>query len=112
MLYFSETAWTLPDFMEVNDAFGREYDQEEYEQKIGLLSRNFLADASKNNPDDFNAWKAAVRKLRQEDHYLLVLITSGNGSSSASKGGFPSPLVIGAVTGGSAVVILYFLLTR
>jgi hypothetical protein len=27
MLYFSETAWTLPDIGEVNDAFDREYNQ-------------------------------------------------------------------------------------
>ena len=27
MLYFSETGWTLPDIMDVNDAFDREYDQ-------------------------------------------------------------------------------------
>ena len=33
MLYFSETAWTLPDIMEVNEEFDRRYDQDEYEQK-------------------------------------------------------------------------------
>jgi hypothetical protein len=34
MLYFSESAWTLPDIAEVNDAFDREYNQAEYEQKL------------------------------------------------------------------------------
>ena len=29
MLYFSETAWTLPDMMEVNEAFEGEYDTED-----------------------------------------------------------------------------------
>jgi hypothetical protein len=33
MLYFSETAWTLPDMAEVSDAFDREYDQAEFEQE-------------------------------------------------------------------------------
>lgn len=37
MLYFSETAWTLPDIMEVNNEFDREYDQAEYENKISRL---------------------------------------------------------------------------
>jgi len=27
MLYFTETAWTLPDIMEVNEVFDRDYDQ-------------------------------------------------------------------------------------
>lgn len=34
MLYFSETAWTLPDIMDVSDEFDRTYDQGEYEKKI------------------------------------------------------------------------------
>jgi hypothetical protein len=51
MLYFSETAWTLPDIMEVNSTFDRDYDQKKYEQKIRELSRNFCVDASKNNQD-------------------------------------------------------------
>lgn len=112
MLYFSETAWTLPDMMDVNDAFDREYDQEEYEQKIGMLCRNFLADVSTNNQGDLKAWEAAVRTLGKEDHYLLVLIAAGNESSSASEAGFPSPFMIGAIAGGLAFLVLFFLLTR
>jgi hypothetical protein len=41
MLYFSETGWTLPDMMQVNEEFDRNYDQNEYEQKIAGLIRNF-----------------------------------------------------------------------
>jgi len=37
MLYFSETAWTLPDIADVSDAFDRDYDQARYEEKIGTL---------------------------------------------------------------------------
>jgi hypothetical protein len=40
MLYFTETAWTLPDIMEVNDEFDRYYDQNEYEKKISRLIKN------------------------------------------------------------------------
>jgi hypothetical protein len=95
MLYFSETAWTLPDIADVNDAFDRDYDQEKYEQKIAMLCRNFSADASKNNQDDFDSWKAAIRTLRREDHYLLVLIAAGKESSSAPRTGFLKLLLIG-----------------
>ena len=42
ILYFSETAWTLPDIEEVNDAFDREYNQAEYERKIRHPSRGWL----------------------------------------------------------------------
>ncbi len=33
MLYFSETAWTLPDIREVNNEFDKNYHQNEYERK-------------------------------------------------------------------------------
>jgi hypothetical protein len=38
MLYFSETASTLPDMEAVNADFDRQHDQDEYEQKIGSSS--------------------------------------------------------------------------
>src|ERR1700730_16782740 len=56
MLYFSETHWTLPDIWDVNDAFGREYNSDEYESKIARLIQNARA------------------RSRKEDHYLLVMI--------------------------------------
>ena len=37
MLYFTESGWTLPDIMKVNEDFDREYDQDEYEHKITKL---------------------------------------------------------------------------
>jgi hypothetical protein len=58
----------------VSEAFDREYDQDEYEQKIGRLIRSFCSDASRNDRDDFEAWESAVRTVGQEDHYLLVLL--------------------------------------
>jgi len=81
IMYFSETGWTLPDIDAVNDVFDRDYDQTEYEHKIGKLARSFLAKARKDNPDEFEAWKNAVHTIRKEDHYLLVLIDAVAGSS-------------------------------
>jgi hypothetical protein len=88
MLYFSETAWTLPDIAEVGEAFDRDYDQARYEEKIRGLARNFRADSRKNNRSDFDAWTEAVRTLDREDHYVLVLI-----SAAGSKGSPPVGLL-------------------
>lgn len=81
MLYFSETAWTLPDIGEVNYAFDREYNQAEYEQKIGRLIRTLCANARATNREEFDAWTAAVTAIRREDHYLLVLIGAAESSA-------------------------------
>ena len=83
MLYFSETAWTIPDIVEVNDTFGREYRQAEYEQKIAKLIRQIRADV--DNQEEFDARTEAVRTLGQEDHYLLVLIAEA-GASGRPRG--------------------------
>ena len=75
MLYCSETAWTLPDMVEANQEFSSHYDQGEYERKIAGIVRNIQRAP---NPDQGNAraWEQAVRALRGEDHYILVLIDS------------------------------------
>jgi hypothetical protein len=73
MLYFSETAWTLPDIMEVNDEFDREYDQAEYEKRIAHLIRNAANRARKENPEEFATWLSAVR-LQKENHYITVTV--------------------------------------
>jgi len=33
MLYFSESGWTIPDALDVSDAFDREYNSDEYEKE-------------------------------------------------------------------------------
>ncbi len=86
MLYFSETAWALPDIAEANDAFDRDYDQAAYEEKIGKLVRNFCDDARKNNRQDLDAWKDAVDAIHSEDHYVLVLIAAGGSPGGPGVG--------------------------
>lgn len=73
MLYFSETAWTLPDIAVANEAFDRECDREEYEQKIAGLIRKLYTDARANDQGELEAWEEAVRILREEDHYILEM---------------------------------------
>ena len=74
MLYFSESGWTLPDMMAVNEAFDREYEQGEYEQKIARLADGARSHARKESGEAYDDWLAAIRLLRNEDHYILVMI--------------------------------------
>ncbi len=83
MMYFTETAWTLPDMPEISEAFDKEYDQPEYEAKIGSLARKARGRAEESN--NLKAWNDAVRVLAQEDHYLLVLLAAEPLESSSSK---------------------------
>ena len=74
MLYFSETDWTLPDIAEVNEEFERDYDQDEYEKKIGRVISDALKQARKEGKERSDKWSDAIRLLRKGDHYLLVIM--------------------------------------
>jgi hypothetical protein len=59
MLYFSETAWTLPNMMAVSRDFDQHYDQHEYESKIGQLIQR-----AHDQPDcNRDEWNEAVQSL-------------------------------------------------
>lgn len=74
MMYFTETAWTLPDIWEVSESFERDYDSAVYEAKIGELAHKARACAAATG--ELEMWKRAVQVLKREDHYLLVLLTA------------------------------------
>jgi hypothetical protein len=80
MMYFSETASTLPDIWEVNEEFDRDYDQVEYEGKIAGLIRGLSDNARERDTTELANWNEAIRTLRNEDHYLLVMIDVAGGS--------------------------------
>ena len=48
MLYFSESGWTLPDIRTVSTEFERDYDENDYEQKIAGFVRMIEA---RNHPE-------------------------------------------------------------
>jgi hypothetical protein len=85
MLYFTERYPTLPDIYEVNDEFEREYDSDEYEEKIaGLLKK--ARDRDGNESADLERqWKEALDQLREEDHYILIMVDMAFGSRAAFK---------------------------
>jgi hypothetical protein len=80
MLYFSETGWTLPDMVEVNEQFDSEYGQAEYEKKIAKLIRGVTERAREESSEEYRSWRDAVRALRKEDHYLLVMVDQASRS--------------------------------
>ena len=77
MMYFTETAWMPPDIWEVNEVFEQDYDTPAYEAKIGDLARRAKGYAARTN--ELQVWKEAVRTLKQEDHYLSILLTTSTG---------------------------------
>lgn len=111
MLYFSETAWTLPDMADVNEAFDRGYDQAEYEQKVADLIRKICANDRNHDREQFDAWNEAVRVLRQEDHYLLVLIDVAKSSSLSAKR-LLKLSAISVVVAGAIVAIVFLIVNR
>jgi hypothetical protein len=110
MLYFSETAWTLPDMAEVNDTFDRKYDQTEYEQKIAKLVGNFRSDARADAQHEFEAWTAAVQTLSREDRYLLVLISTTE-APVRRRGDFLKLVAVALIIVG-VVIAITFLVSR
>jgi|HubBroStandDraft_6_1064221.scaffolds.fasta_scaffold696728_2 hypothetical protein len=84
MLYFTESAETLPEIFDVNEQFEQEYDDAEYEAKIASLLRNARKRVQKESPDGAQQWRQAERDLRKEDHYLGVMV----GQSHQSTGDF------------------------
>jgi hypothetical protein len=75
MLYYSEGYWTLPDMSDVSTEFDRDYDQMAYEKKIAGLVARAAKRARKESREEYAQWWAAIRRLKREDHYILVMVT-------------------------------------
>lgn len=73
MLYFSETGWTLPEMKQVGAEFDQNYDQDEYEKKIGTLVARIQGRDEAEDDYNLDCWDSAMMKLSQGDHYLSVL---------------------------------------
>ena len=107
MLYFDQSTEALPEMREVRDAFDRDYDPDQYEEKIRSLSRRFCQRARQNRSPDFAAWKAATRRLRGEDDYLSDLLEIVNHFDAPLNLRLMVLAVSGALVLGIVFVILY-----
>ena len=74
ILFTSEVGWTLPDMMQVSDEFDREYNQNDYENKVSSLIENLDTRLRKENRAQYEDRLSAIRFLRRKDHYLKVMI--------------------------------------
>jgi hypothetical protein len=74
MLYFSEHYPTLPDMAEINEKFDAKYDSEKYEKKIRRLTKKAFKHDREESTEYVARWHEAVRVLKKEDHYLLVML--------------------------------------
>jgi hypothetical protein len=100
MLYFSESGWTLPDMMTIGSEFDQQYNQNEYEKKIAKVVQHIC-----DGNADSAAWSNAVLRLREEDHYLLVLIDA----ASRFPAGRPPRDVLRLIVAAGMVVVVLFL---
>jgi hypothetical protein len=73
MMYFTESDPSYDDYIGLTAEFEEQYDTAEYEAKIARLLRNAHRRLKKENAETARVWKASFRKLREGDHYLLVL---------------------------------------
>lgn len=71
VLYFAESADTPRSMVELMEAFERDYDESEYEQKISDLLRSAH---KRTRSSDKDAWAAALKRLRHSDVYLGVML--------------------------------------
>lgn len=112
MLFFSEGYDSLPDILTINEAFEQQYDQDEYEQKVARLIRDFHTFAGRESPELETRWKEALGRLEGEDHYLLVLASIAPESLSQGRN-YPMGRMILLSTGFFAVLaFLYWLYLR
>ena len=100
MLYFSETGWTLPNMMTISREFDQNYNQDEYEKKIGQIIRRIHEQSSGSD----GTWDEAVNRLRDEDHYLLVLIDG----ASSEHAEFSRWEIFKLILAGAVVLALLF----
>jgi hypothetical protein len=74
MLYFTEVHPSLPDIYEINARFERDYDSDEYEAKIAGRLKKARDRDSHASPGWEKQWTDALDALKNEDHYILVLL--------------------------------------
>ena len=86
MLYFTEVGPSLPDIYEVNAEFERTYDSNEYESKIAHLLKSARDRDRNTSLSREQPWKDALRALRKEDHYILVMTSQAFGAASTARG--------------------------
>ena len=80
MLHFTEVHPTIPNILEINEEFEKNYDSDEYEEKVTRLLKNARDRDSQSNSTLDQQWKDTFQALRDEDHYILIMAGEAFGS--------------------------------
>jgi hypothetical protein len=74
MMYFTESDPVSCEYpYEINDEFEAQCETAEYEGKISRLLRRAYDRLKQEDPERKRLWDQAIRKLREGDHYFLIL---------------------------------------
>jgi hypothetical protein len=73
MMYFTEGEDAVENPAELNEEFEAQYKTPEYETKIARLLGRAYKRLKKEDPDAAQTWDAAIKELKEGDHYLLVM---------------------------------------
>ncbi|MFZ0297882.1 MAG: hypothetical protein WAM13_05980 [Candidatus Sulfotelmatobacter sp.] len=111
MLYFTEAYPSLPDIYEINAEFERNYDADEYEDKVATLFKNARDRDGRTSPSREQEWKDALDALKKEDHYILVMVRQAfrAGSDARTESHFRDFLIYVAI--GVALVLALVLIS-
>jgi hypothetical protein len=73
MMYFTEGPDAVEDPVKLNEEFEAHFDSDEYEKKVSLLLAHAYERLKSGDSQAVAEWNAAINKLYEGDHYLLVL---------------------------------------
>lgn len=74
MMYFTEGPDAIENPITLNEEFEEQFNTSEYETKIAKLLRHAYKRLKQNDESKAGVWKESVRKLKEGDHYLIVLL--------------------------------------
>ena len=74
MMYFTEGPDAIENPIKLNEEFEEQFNTSEYETKVAKLLRHAYKRLKQNDESKANVWKESVRKLKEGDHYLIVLL--------------------------------------
>lgn len=109
MLQFTETQPSLPDIYEVNAAFERDYNSDEYEAKVARLLKSARDRDGKQSAAGEQEWKDALDSLREEDHYILVMAGQAFGFNTALGGTYRRAKLLIYVAVGIGIALILVL---
>ncbi len=74
MMYFTEGPDATENPLALNEEFEEQFDTSEYETKIAKLLRHAHKRIKQNDESKVSLWKESIKKLKEGDHYLIVLL--------------------------------------